>query len=64
MTKNLIPYGDFILYPVKGYSLWLHQKGQSGPDVILPDRRTDGQAYRRTDGQMENGFKGIKFGGV
>ena len=44
------PTGGFFLAPAEGCSLWLHQKGPSGPKVILPDERTD----NGFEGQLDN----------
>ena len=43
------PYGGCFLNPAEGFSLRLHQKGSSGPMVILPYGLTD----ERTTGLRE-----------
>ena len=53
-TKKLDPpTRGIFLAPAEGSKFRLQQKGPSGPKVILPDRRTDGQTDRRTDRQMD-----------
>ena len=43
------PLGGFFLAPAEGCSIWLHQKGPSGPKVISPVGLTD----ERTTGLRE-----------
>ena len=57
-TRNIRPpTGGFFLAPAEGCSLWLPQKGSSGPKVILADWRMNREAGG-------NGFKGVRFIGT
>ena len=51
ITRNLASL--FFLAPVEECSLQLHQKGPSGPKLILQDGRPDEQTDGRTDNEMK-----------
>ena len=42
----------------EGCRLRLHQKGPSGPKLILPDGHTDGRTDRRTEGRTDGWTEG------